>query len=91
MCAQVLPGPPVALSLDPDQGEHLAVTNAAETRARLLLRGAALQARDAHGNAAAAPGLRVRLSLRWPEGRQGERQFPCCWLPTKTILVGTPS
>jgi hypothetical protein len=74
LCAlQVMPGPPVALALGPGQaqGEHLAVINTEDARARLLLPAAALQAQDAHGNAAAAPGLRVRLALRWPDGQPG--------------------
>lgn len=68
-----MPGPAVALALDPAkaQAEHLAVSNTADARARLLLQAAALQAQDAHGNAAAAPGLRVRLALRWSDGQPG--------------------
>ncbi len=69
---QVVPGPAVALALGAGAaGERLAATNGADARERLLLAGAALQLQDEHGNAAAAGGHRVRLSLHWPPGNQG--------------------
>ncbi len=80
---QVAAGPPVALTLEPSQAarsERLAVTNAAAPAARLLLAGAALQLRDAHGNAAAAPGMRVRLALAWADQPGGPGLFLHPWL-----------
>ena len=71
--AQVVAGPAVALALDSGaSGERLAATNGTDARERLLLPGAALQLQDEHGNAAPAAGRRVRLSLHWPPGHEGD-------------------
>jgi len=69
----VTAGPPVALALDPPPPRaRPAATNGADVGGRRLLRAAALQLRDAFGNAAAAAGVRVRVGLRWPGGAEGE-------------------
>ncbi len=69
---QVMAGPAVALALDNGAAaERLAATNGADVRERLLLPAAALQLRDEQGNAAPAAGRRVRLSLHWPQDREG--------------------
>lgn len=66
----------MALALDPaPAAERPAATNGPDARVRRLLRRAALQLRDAHGNAAPAAGVRVRLRLRWPGGGAGSG--PC--------------
>ena len=70
----------MALALDPaPAAERPAATNGADAGVRRLLRGAAWQLQDAHGNAAAAAGVRVRLRLRWPGGGAGVG--PCFCLP----------
>ena len=86
-------GPPVALALDPaPAAERLAATNGANAGVRLLLRGAALQLRDTHGNATMAAGVRVRLCLRWPGGGAGALSCSCsfcsCLLNLPCLPVG---
>ncbi len=76
-------GPPVALALDPPPPRaRPAATNGADAGGRRLLRAAALQLRDAFGNATAARGVRVRLGLRWPGGGEGEAPRLFCGLPS---------
>jgi hypothetical protein len=61
---EVLPGPAVTLAVEaPALPDRAAVTNGPSRKQRLLVRAAAAQLRDQHGNAAGAAGVRVRFRL----------------------------
>jgi hypothetical protein len=62
---EVAAGPPVAVAVEAEGAapERCAVTNGAPPRGRLLVRGAAAQLLDAHGNAAGGRGVEVRFRL----------------------------
>ena len=73
---EVTPGPPVTLSVEaPGLPDKLAVTNGASPRQRQLLRAAAVQLRDCHGNAASDTGVQVRFRL-CARGEPGASQLP---------------
>lgn len=73
---QVLPGAPVTATVQAKSlPDRLVVTNVAAEKQRLLVRNAAVQLEDAHGNAAQPEGCQVRFILR-PVGPVGGGEPP---------------
>ena len=68
---EVCSGPLSDLQLEADSApERVTVTNGEADQQRLLLAEATLQLTDAYGNAVREAGLRVCVSVQWPEGSE---------------------